>query len=329
MFQALPRIADKFFDVGEVHYVVDSDYRTAAQGWSRADRTGPLDLYLARANALSQYVFRTADYSRDQLAVQAAIDAAVDFRGDVILFTPGDYSLATAALSVDAPDLRLLGPRVANPVQARATLTDALGTHDLTAAADRVEFGFLRFVPLTAQAFWQVATGAASQHWHDFFYDSTGIAASDATQLLLVDGTWDKTVLEDFVFYTDAAQGPLVELDGTVTGLAIQRFLHWHAAGTLALSLLDIDGAGSTCINVGPGHGQIGGAGAVTNLIDYVDMTSNTTNVTIKEFTGSVGYSAAATIAPAANAAAEFDIVSSWIATIGGGTGRAAYVGTA
>lgn len=322
------QVRDGFRDFGEVIYMVDSDYRTGAQGWSRADRTGPLDLIADRPNSQFAYTFRTADYARDQLAVQAAIDAAIDFRGDAILFTPGNYSLGTAALSVDVPDLRLLGPRCSSPLNARATLTDALGTHDITGAADRLEVGYLRFVPLTAQAFWQVATGANGQHWHHFLYDSLGIAASTGTQLLLVDGSWNLTAVEDFYFYTDAAQGPLIELDGTVLGLDITRFLHWHNAGTLANALLAVDGVGATGIRIGPGHGQIGGAGAVTSLFEHADMTSNATNITVTSFTGSVAYCTAATLTPAASAAAEADYVSSWIATIGGGAGRAAYTGT-
>jgi len=103
----LSRTKDQFLDFGEVHYMVDSDYRTQAQGWSRADRTGPLDLYLARANAQFQYVFRTADYSSDAVAIQAANDALIDFRGDVLLFTPGAYSVATA-LTIDVRDLHQL-----------------------------------------------------------------------------------------------------------------------------------------------------------------------------------------------------------------------------
>jgi hypothetical protein len=197
------------------------------------------------------------------------------------------------------------------------------------AAADRFELAYLRLVPLTTSEMFAVASGANNQYFHNFFYDATGIAANAATQMVLAAGSMDNSAFTDFVFYTDGAQGPLIELDGTVLGLAIQNFLHFHNGGTLVISLLDVDGVGSTGIVVGPGHGQIGGGGAVTNLIACVDMTDAATNGTLVNFTGSVAYSTAAVVVEAATGvAAEFDIVNSWIATIAGGAGRAAYVGT-
>ena len=59
-------------DIGQTLYLVDSDYRTAEQGWSQADHTGPLDLYGERNPGR---VFRTGDYSSDAVCLQAAIDA--------------------------------------------------------------------------------------------------------------------------------------------------------------------------------------------------------------------------------------------------------------
>ena len=319
-------------DFGQVHYLVDSDYRTAAQGWSRTDRTGPLDLYEAKkaGRGGTQYVFRTSDYTSDTVAAQAAVDAMVDFRGDVLFWSPGAYSLATV-LTVNVPDARWLGRPIPYPTQAGTQITAAVAAAiNLTSAADRMEVGFLKFIPLTTSHVFAIDDGADYLYFHDFFYNANGIAADLGTQMVLAAGSMDNSAFNRFVFHTDAAQGPLIELDGTVEALAIQNFLHFHQAGTLAVSLLDVvTGIGSTGIVVGPGHGQIGGSGIVTNLFDHGNMTANATNITIKEFTGSVGYSAAATLSPAAGAAAEADLVSSWIATIGGGAGRAAYTNTA
>ena len=318
-------------DIGQTHYMVDSDYRTAAQGWSRADRTGPLDLYEARKVGAggTDIVFRTSDYSSDAVAIQAANDAMIDFRGDVLVFTPGNYAPATA-ITIDVPDARWLGRPVARATQASATLTAGVAAaFAVGAAADRFEVGYLRLVPLTASHMFGIASGANNQYFHNFFYDANGIAANAGTQLVLAAGSMDDSAFTDFVFHTDAAQGPLIELDGTVLGLAIQNFLHFHMAGTLVCSLLDVDGVGSTGMVVGPGHGQIGGGGLVTNLIQCVDMTDAATNGTLVNFTGSVGYSTAAVVVEAATGvAAEFDICNSWIATIAGGAGRSAYTGT-
>jgi hypothetical protein len=313
-------------DVGQVHYLVDSNYRTAAQGWTKADGTGPLDIWAARNPG---YVFRTGDYATDAAAMQAANDALVDFRGDTLYFTPGTY-LPLAAVAVDVPDARWCGSPVANPVAARATIQDGVGAClALTTAADRMEFGFLRFVPITASHLLAIATGADNLYFHDFMYDSRGVAANVATQLILAAGTMNNSVFERFYFCTDAAQGPLVELDGTAVGVVFKDFIHLHSAGTIANALLAIDGAGSTCIQVGPGHGQIGGDGVVQALVTQANLTAAGVSCTIKNFTGSVGYATNATLHAASGEAAEADIVDSWLATICGGAGRAAYIGTA
>jgi hypothetical protein len=313
-------------DIGQTFYVVDSNYRTAAQGWSKSDGTGPLELYDKRNPG---YVFRTGDYSTDGVCIQAAIDAMVDFRGDALYFTPGAYSIAATALAVNVPDARWLGSPVSCPMSARASITAAVAAAiGLTAAADRMEFAFLKFIPLTASHIFGIATGAEGLHFHNFYYDATGIAANVATQMVLAAGTMDNSAFTDFVFRTDAAQGPLIELDGLVRSLLIARFQHFHQVGTLATSLLQVDDAGSTGITVGPGHGQIGGTGGVDHMIEHADMTSNATNITIRQFTGSVGYCTNATLIDAASAAAEADYVDSWIATVGGGAGGALYIGT-
>ncbi len=322
-------IRNPYPDFGQIFYMVDSDYRTAAQGWSRADRTGPLDLHEARKSSAGsgQYVYRTSDYSSDSVAIQAAVNNQVDYRGDTLFFTPGDYSVATA-LTLDVPDSRWLGRQNRYPTTASATITAAVAAA-LAVSADRMEFAFLRFVPLTTSHIVAVSDGADFQHWHDFFYDSDGIAADTGTQLMLAAGTMDDSCFEDFVFHTDAAAGPLIELDGTVQALVIRRFLHFHQAGTLACSLLDVDGAGTTGVRIHDGQGQIGGGGAVTSLFEHADMTSNATNISVSRFYGSVGYAAAATLTPAASAAAEADYADSYLATIGGGAGGALYIGTA
>jgi hypothetical protein len=231
----------------------------------------------------------------------------------------------------NVPDSRWVGSPVAHPASSRATITAAIAAAvGVTAAADRFEMAFLKWVPLTASHIFAVADGANNQYYHDFKYSTIGVAASVATQFMLADGAMDNSVFERFYLNTDAGQGPMFELDGTVTGAIFKDFEHMHTVGTLAISLLDIDGAGATCITVGPGFGQIGGsAGVVTTLIDMVNMTAASTNVTLRRFQGSVGYATNSTIITSAGAVNDVDIVDSWIATVEGGTGRAAYVGSA
>ena len=313
-------------DIGQTFYLVDSNYRTAAQGWSKSDGTGPLELYDERNPG---YVFRTGDYTRDGVCIQAAIDAMVDFRGDTLYYTPGAYSIATTALAVNVPDARWVGSPVSCPMSARATITAAVAAAiGMTGASDRMEFAFLKFIPMTAQSMFAIADGAEGLHFHNFYYDVTGIATNVATQMVLAAGTMDNSAFTDFVFRTDAAQGPMIELDGLVRSLLIARFQHFHQVGTLAVSLLQVDDAGTTGVTIGPGHGQIGGTGGVTYLFQHTDMTSNATNITVKGFTGSVGYCAAATLCDAAGAAAEADYTLNYIATVGGGNGATLYTGT-
>ena len=72
-------------DFGQTFYMVDPNFRTAAQGWTQSDMTGPLDLYNQRNPG---YVFYgagvsgqtgiTNSYATDAAAFQAAIDASPD-----------------------------------------------------------------------------------------------------------------------------------------------------------------------------------------------------------------------------------------------------------
>jgi len=80
---------------------------------------------------------------------------------------------------------------------------------------------------------------------------------------------------------------------------------------------------------IGPGHVQIGGGGVVTNLGAQIDMTAAGTNATLRNITTSVaGATTALGWEAGTGVAAEGDIVNSWVATIAGGAGRAALVGT-
>jgi len=143
-------------DIGEVFYAVDTNYRTAAQGWSRADRTGPLDLWAEKMPGRVFYgaggglLAPSSNYATDAAALQAAIDAMVDFRGDTLFMTPGNYSLATA-LNLNVSGMRWKGKMFPNPRRAAVTITDAIGDHSFAAAGDDMEIAFMRFVPLTAQ----------------------------------------------------------------------------------------------------------------------------------------------------------------------------------
>jgi hypothetical protein len=189
-------------DIGQVYFVVDSNYRTDTQGWSRSDRTGPLDLYDERSPG---YVFRTGDYSRDQLAIQAAIDETIDYRGDIVYFTPGAYSIATTALAINSANIRLIGPPIQNPRRAAATITDVIG--DNAVSVDNVEIAHLRVVPLTAQNFFQIANGADYGYIHHCYYDAQGVAASTSTEFVQTAASTQDWLVEKCAFVVDDLQG--------------------------------------------------------------------------------------------------------------------------
>lgn len=306
----LSRTKDLLLDFGEVHYMVDSDYRTQAQGWSRADRTGPLDLYLQRSgNALSSYVFRTADYSSDAVAIQAANDAMIDFRGDAILFTPGNYSVATA-LVIDVSDARWLGPKCSNPVNARSILTAAVANAFApTAASDRFELGYLQLVPLTAATMWNCAA-VTGFHCHDTFWNVDGIAVNIATLGFVFAATPEFVQFDRNYIWVDGAQGPWIQFSGAAKGVSIRDFTIFVEAGSWAAAI-DFAGTGDVNWDVGPGY--ISGVGtALTSLITQANKTTNTTHGFVHGVRASTVGPAAASLAVASGAAAEIDIVDCW-----------------
>lgn len=312
----IKQMLDARLDLGEVFYLVDGDYRTIAQGWSKSDGTGPLDLWAQRNPGRVFYTngHNSGAYSTDSAAIQAANDAMVDFRGDTMFFTPGSYSPATA-VTIDVPDARWTGRPVGHPMQSAATITAGVAAAlAIGAAADRMEICWLKFVPLTASHIFAVADGANSQHFHHFFYDANGITANTATQFALVDGAMDNSVIEDFYMHTDAAQGPFIETDGTIENLVIRRFHHYHGANTLAISLLDVDGATTAGVLVEDGVGVIAGGGAVTNLATIADQTANTAAFLFNRFTGTVGYCGATALVAVAGTGAEANITNCWLA---------------
>lgn len=209
------------FDPGVIHYLVDSNFRTAAQGWTQSDGTGPLDLWNAKNPGTVFYTDGgpiAAGGTTDALATQAAIDAMVDFRGDTLYFTPGSYSLASV-VAFNVANARYLGPKTGHPKASRVTLTDAVGDHTL--AVNDVEFAYLNFVPLTAQNFFAIASG--DRAWfHHFYYNSDGIGASTSTEFINASAQVVDWLIEDFAVHVDAAQGDFLTLTSPARWL-IQR----------------------------------------------------------------------------------------------------------
>lgn len=331
-------------DIGQVVYLVDTDYRTAVQGWSQADHTGPLDLW---AEKNPGRVFYSAgggagtavgnQYATDALAFTAAMDAMVDFRGDTLFLCPGAYSIATA-VTWDVPYGAIKGreyssnarkygcsPRVRN-TSVTLGVASAL---TLGGSADGLEVGYIRFVPLTAATGILVNATAPQLHFHDFWWDTTGITTSASTVFLQAATTAnaiDFSVFDHFTWDTDAPQGPAFDLDVATVGLEISHFLHRHmgTGGTLAVSLLDIAATASEGNVIHTGRGILGtvGAGQVDLLVNAGNMTG-TGGLSISEFYGDVGYCTATTLVT--GTANETMLSRNFISTVEGGTGETLY----
>ena len=309
---------------GETYCLVDSDFRTAAQGWSVADGTGPLDLYNERNQGRVFYTSGgtvTPSGASDYAAMQAAIDAMVDYRGDTLFFTPGTYAPATA-LSIDVGNARWMGQ--ARGRSHTATLEAGVAAaFTCTSGADNMDVSYLRMVPLTAAIMWSLPAAVDNFDIHDFTYDARGISASTGTIFLKHTGACLATSVRNFVGRTNTALGPLVQTAGASLQGEINGFAWLHTANTLVTLLYEtISGAaGASGWMVGNGHVQIGAGGVVTNLGAQIDMTAAGTNATLVNITTSVaGATAALGWEASTGVAGEGDIVRCTVALIAGGT---------
>ena len=303
-------------DFGQVHYMVDSDYRTAAQGWSRADRTGPLDLYEAKKAGRGgvQYVYRTGDYTSDAVALQAANDQLVDFRGDAIYFTPGAYSIATA-LVIDVPDARWLGSPVSHPTLARASLTAAVAAaFGPTAAADRMEIAYLQMVPLTAGTMWDFGA-VAGLNMHDNFYNADGITANTATIFVVLATAAEFATFKNDYVWVDGAQGPWIRTAGIMKGLRVSDFQLFVEAGTWAVAI-NAAGVGATSVDVGPGNISGTGTAALTSLMTLAYKTVDDSNGHVHGIRASTHGPAAGSLVVPTTDVATIDLSDCWLSVV-------------
>lgn len=292
---------------GQTHYIVDSDYRTVAQGWARADGTGPIDLWAARNPG---YVYRTTDYTSDAVALQAAVDSMVDFRADTLFSPPGNLSVA-AAVNFDVPDMRLLGPTKSYPSANSAIFTAAVASaFTFTGAADRIEVGHLQFVPLTAAVCIDLAALSGAD-FHDNFYNLDGIAANVATIMIQAAASFEFLTVRNSYVWCDAAQGPWINCAGAFKGLTVSDFEIYLEAGTWAAAI-DFEGVGTISWRVGPGWIYGTGGAALTSLVTQADKTQATSHGGCVGIRASTVGPAAGSLSVAAVTAAEADIVDCW-----------------
>ena len=291
-------------DPAQTHYLVDSDFRTVAQGWARADGTGPLDLWAHRNPG---YVYRTGEYSTDIAAWNAARDAMVDYRGDVLFLPP--CALSLAASTWDVPYARFMGKEYKSPkfgaspgvYNTQITIT---GTQTLGADAIGSEVGYVTFIPETGETSFTIAAATHNCYFHDFFWNLDGITTSASTLLFdFATTAVERWVLDQFTWLVDAPQGPVITTAIGLSSFLISNFRNMavDTSGTYATSLLDINtGAAATeAMFVGPGIGLAGvggGAGTVTELINSVDLTGTAGGNLVFGFYGSQNYSAATTL---------------------------------
>lgn len=313
-------------DISQLYWLVDSDYRTAAQGWSKSDGTGPLDLlYSGRADA--GHLFRTGDYSSDYLAFKAAMDEMVDYRGDTLVITPGNVNISTA-VSWNVPYGRIMGrvtgspDKGCSPTVRNCTITLGVASAlTLPSTADGLEIGYLRFIPLTAASGITVNGGPDYVYAHDFLWDTIGITANAATILFdVLTSVTTGWLVDQFTWISDAPQGPLMQQAIGSNYFQLSNFVHMHGdtGGDYVTSLLEIatGGAAADSILVGPGRGVVGvvGAGTVTSLVDSVALTGTGSNL-ITGFMGGLNYCTASTLS---SDTSDFVLTENYFSTNGG-----------
>ena len=318
-------------DPAQTHYLVDSDFRTVAQGWARADGTGPLDLWAHRNPG---YVFRTGEYTSDTLAWNAARDEMVDFRGDVLFLTAGAYSIGTAT-TWDVPYARITGSEAPAPFYGcsprvrKSSITGAVATTGsilLGADADGLEVSYLRFIPTSAAPIFTVNAVAQNMHFHNFLYDAVGIATDAGTEFMDVITTADGiefAVFEHFTMLADSAIGPLLNIDVAQHFVTLKNFSinASETVGTWATALIDYsaDGVDGITICDGEVFVSLAGAGAISELITGAAQTG-TSVIQISKVYGSIGLTALA-----GGTAGDADLCNNYIATTEGGTGGTLY----
>ena len=328
-------------EIGQYYYWVDSNFRTAAQGWSRADGTGPLDLWQAREPGGDTRVYYTpetgnqgATYASQTASFTAARDAMIDFRGDTLFVTPGAYTLG-AVSTWDVPYATIRGPETKAPFYGcsprvrNVSITMGVattGTILLGADADGLEIAHLRFVPTSAAPCFTANAVAQNMHFHDFMWDTVGIATDAGTEFMDVITTADGieyALFEHFTLLADAAMGPMLNIDVAQHFVSLKNFYinASETVGTWTTALIDYSSDGVDGITICDGHVfvSLAGTGAISQLITGGAQTG-TSVIQVSKVYGSIGLSAIA-----GGTAGDADLCNNYIATTEGGTGGTLY----
>ena len=328
-------------EIGQYYYWVDSNFRTAAQGWSRADGTGPLDLWQAREPGGGTRVFYTPEtgnqgttYATQTASFNAARDAMIDFRGDTLFVTPGAYTLGVVG-TWDVPYATIRGPITTAPFYGcsprvrNASITMGVattGTILLGADADGLEVAHLRFVPTSAAPMFTANAVAQNMHFHDFMWDTVGIATDAGTEFMDVITTGDAieyAQFEHFTLLADAAMGPMLNIDVAQHFVSLNNFYinASETVGTWTTALVDYssDGVDGITICDGMVFVSLAGTGAISQLITGGAQTG-TSVIQISKVYGSIGLTALA-----GGTAGDADLCNNYIATTEGGTGGTLY----
>jgi hypothetical protein len=326
-------------DIGQYYYMVDSNLRTAAQGWSRADGTGPLDLWQARQPHGDQRVFYTPEtgnqgtvYATQAAALQAANDAMIDFRGDTLFFTPGDYNIATAVV-VNVPYARWTARAYKTPTWGcapgvrNATITCGV-TNALTLstanAADGWEVSYLRFVPITGDESILLSAAQLNLYWHDFMVDFHGVTESAATSFIHMTAAQSFHLFDQFTWLTDENMGPMFDVAATLRQSQFTNFLHMHdeSGGAYVTTLMDLITGGETpdAVAVGPGLIMCGAGIGSTTFTQLIAGTVNLTGTNLIGLYGviNLGAGPATTALVSGSDAGEESWVNNYMPTSGG-----------
>ena len=219
------------------------------------------------------------------------------------------------ALVINVPDARWLGPKVAHPTLAATSLANVGALmYGATAAADRMELGYLQLIPVTAQTMFDFAA-VAGFYGHDLFINMDGVAASTATIPFVFATTSEFVNFDRNYVWCDAGQGPWIQAAGILKGLVVSNFEIFQEAGTW-VTAIDLAGVGATSVRVGPGYISGTAAGVVTTLVTLANKTVDDSNGFITGVRCSTHGPAAGALGTLTTDIATLDISDSWLAVV-------------
>ncbi len=248
---------------------------------------------------------RTVRYAVNTLAVA----------DDTVVLLPGDHTVSTASLAMDAAGQRLMGlPLGGNMVRPRTTITTDIAADEIiNVTAANCEIAYLRIIPITAATAVDASAAADNLYVHHCSFDMATPAVNVATIGLDFIGAASNALIEHNYVECDGAQGPWLDLGGALDAVVRDNVVA-VSAGTWAMAV-DV-GTGASRVLCTRNQFQTAGAGVITAAVSGTNASVSSAVLFSYNFFG-----AGTTVAIDNFGAAEAEIVENYRGSIGGGSG--------